>query len=309
MSIVDLSSFEESMGRGDKDTNKVADIADNEADIALEINGDNELNLALTQLHPNGKRLRCFLGLIPTPPIFLHYFCARPNFKKCWVYLIFKKERWLFTLYATSFKGFKTKYFKVGITEVGRPKFPLYLIESPIKIASWNKSTITTSKVEVVNLIDQLSRHLNSRSLVNCRGSKNLYNEVFDTMASHSPKKNIFKKIATQCGAKGSETSSCPIDGVVTLGHGDLAKERDALTDLLEEANNKVFNKHQASFHKALAQAAFFFNTPLDERKFEVMKDVYHGKLVNIQDISSNKYVEVESNVEVVAEYQAAEEE
>ncbi|KAG2384165.1 uncharacterized protein HKW66_Vig0150720 [Vigna angularis] len=44
------------------------------------------------------------------------------------------------------------------------------------------------------------------------------------------------------------------------------------------------------------------------ERKFEVMKDVYHGKLVNIQDISSNKYVEVESNVEVVAEYQAAEE-
>ncbi|WVZ15985.1 hypothetical protein V8G54_013551 [Vigna mungo] len=84
----------------------------------------------------------------------------------------------------------------------------------------------------------------------------------------------------------------------VTIAHA--AKEKDALAGLLEEANNKVFNKHQAGFHKALAQAAFFFNTPLDKGNFEVMKDFYHGKLVNIQDISSNEYVKVESNAEVV---------
>ncbi|KOM43549.1 hypothetical protein LR48_Vigan05g115300 [Vigna angularis] len=68
---------------------------------------------------------------------------------------------------------------------------------------------------------------------------------------------------------------------------GELTEEKDALATQLEEANNEVFNEHQAGFQKALTQAAFFYKILLNEDNFDVYKDIYHDQLVNIQDISN----------------------
>jgi len=59
----------------------------------------------------------------------------------------------------------------------------------------------------------------------------------------------------------------------------------------LEIAKNNVIDQHKLSFQKALDQAAYFYNIPLDEGKLDVDKDYYEGNLLPIDEISSARGV------------------
>ena len=61
----------------------------------------------------------------------------------------------------------------------------------------------------------------------------------------------------------------------------------------LEVAEDSVIEEHELDFKKALQQAAFFYNVPLDEGKFDVDKDFYEGQLMPIDQIPSFTQVEV----------------
>jgi len=54
-----------------------------------------------------------------------------------------------------------------------------------------------------------------------------------------------------------------------------------------EIAENNVINQHELGFQKALDQAAYFYNIPLNEGKFNVEKDFHEGKLLPIDEIPS----------------------
>lgn len=106
------------------------------------------------------------LALTLTPPVFLHYFRTCLNAKKGYASLISVNKKWLFTLFNASFNVFKTRYLKVGLTNVGRsqfyekvdrPKFSIYLMENNGKITSWHKTTTTPKELEVVEIIDHVS--------------------------------------------------------------------------------------------------------------------------------------------------------
>lgn len=101
-----------------------------------------ELNVCPTQLHPNGWAFMqaftiLYTGLLltPTPASFLYFFCALPHPNKSWVSLAPVKDKQLFTSFNSSYKDFKTNFFKIAIQEPdhsqfyfddGRPKFPFY---------------------------------------------------------------------------------------------------------------------------------------------------------------------------------------
>lgn len=65
----------------------------------------------------------CRFGSYPTPSTFSHFFCTRLISKQGWVSLISMEGKWLFKPFATFFKRFQAKYFKLVIKEVGRSKF------------------------------------------------------------------------------------------------------------------------------------------------------------------------------------------
>jgi len=73
-------------------------------------------------------------GLTTTMPLFLHFYKTRPTLTKGWVSFL-RANKILIGLYLTSYKGFKTEFFKVFIPPRGRRfvfdekdqlKFPLY---------------------------------------------------------------------------------------------------------------------------------------------------------------------------------------
>ncbi|WVZ05867.1 hypothetical protein V8G54_019213 [Vigna mungo] len=87
-----------------------------------------ELNLAFTQLHPNG-----------------------------WAFMQAFKEkgRWLFTLFVATFKGFKTNYIKAKFYgEVHWPKLPFY----------WIETIVTSVELDKINTINHLPSHLSFQS-------------------------------------------------------------------------------------------------------------------------------------------------
>jgi len=70
------------------------------------------------------------------------------------------------------------------------------------------------------------------------------------------------------------------------------AEERIAkLLRELEVAEDSVMEEHELGFKKALRQAAFFYNVPLDQGKFDVDKDFYEGQLMSIDQIPSSTQV------------------
>jgi len=72
------------------------------------------------------------------------------------------------------------------------------------------------------------------------------------------------------------------------------AEERvEKLLKELEVAEDSVMEEHEADFKKALQQAAFFYNIPLDEGKFDVDKDFHEGQLMPIDQIPSSTQVVV----------------
>jgi len=55
--------------------------------------------------------------------------------------------------------------------------------------------------------------------------------------------------------------------------------------DDLHRTQDFVLHQHELSFNKALDEAAYFYNVPLNEGKFDVNKDFYKGELVLVDDI------------------------
>lgn len=110
------------------------------------------LNFFPTQLHPNGwtfMQAFCVLCttllLTSTPASFLYFFHALPHPNKSWISVVPVKDKQLFTLFNTSYKDFKTNFFKVAIRDPGRtkfyfddgqPKFPFYWTKNIKKVIS-----------------------------------------------------------------------------------------------------------------------------------------------------------------------------
>jgi len=71
----------------------------------------------------------------------------------------------------------------------------------------------------------------------------------------------------------------------------------------LEVVEDSVMEEHEADFKKALCEAIFFYNIPLDEGKFDVDKDFHECQLMLLEQIPSSIQVAVSaaskaSNVE-----------
>lgn len=100
------------------------------------------VNVVLNQLHPNSWaspqafRLICdMFWLRPSTQTFLHFYSSRPTNCVSWLLLTSQRGNILFTLYTSSYKNFKEKFFKIYIEskgreffydQEGRPKFPFY---------------------------------------------------------------------------------------------------------------------------------------------------------------------------------------
>ena len=54
------------------------------------------------------------------------------------------------------------------------------------------------------------------------------------------------------------------------------------------EAESFIFEQHKLGFEKALQQAKYFYNIPIDEGNFDVKKDFYNGELVPANEIPDN---------------------
>jgi len=71
-----------------------------------------------------------------------------------------------------------------------------------------------------------------------------------------------------------------------------LSKEKiKKLVKDLEVVEDNVLDQHELDFQKALQQAGFFYNIPLDKGKFDVGKDFYQGQLIPIEDIPNAREV------------------
>jgi len=88
------------------------------------------LNVAPTELHPNSWaaiqafRLLCdVLSLRATARSFLHFFGTRPGDRIGWLSLVGQAKNSLFAPYTTSYKNFKTGFFKVVIEQGGQQFF------------------------------------------------------------------------------------------------------------------------------------------------------------------------------------------
>ncbi|KOM52078.1 hypothetical protein LR48_Vigan09g073700 [Vigna angularis] len=84
------------------------------------------LNVAPTQLHPNGwafmqvfSPICSSLALRPTPAAFLYFFHVQPHSSKSWVSLRTIGDRHLLTFFNSSYKDFKGHFFKVVPLEAG----------------------------------------------------------------------------------------------------------------------------------------------------------------------------------------------
>ncbi|KOM31080.1 hypothetical protein LR48_Vigan01g063500 [Vigna angularis] len=70
-----------------------------------------------------------------------------------WFSFISKHGKWLFELYSISFQGFKNKYFK-----------------NPKRLTSGHKFLMTSDEVEAISVINNLTRCLPSRQLIQILG-------------------------------------------------------------------------------------------------------------------------------------------
>ncbi|KOM43300.1 hypothetical protein LR48_Vigan05g090400 [Vigna angularis] len=142
------------------------------------------LNVAPSQLHPNSwGYVQAFavvcraLDIRPTVGLFLYFFRCRPVATKGWVSLISEPGNTLLELYLQSYRGFKEKFFKVSITDVGRrfffdgegnPRFPLYWTQEPLRFTSWSEDKMTIEELEALSVLTSLPRPFSSRQIIEC---------------------------------------------------------------------------------------------------------------------------------------------
>ncbi|XP_022640593.1 uncharacterized protein LOC111242299 [Vigna radiata var. radiata] len=108
----------------------------------------------------------------------------------------------------------------------------------------------------------------------------------------------------------------------LSMAERNVRCERDALIKKvqgeyiqIEEMGNAIVEEHTLRFEKALRQIPYFLNMSTDGVGFDVMKDIYQGKLVPLKDIPNEEFgvavpaegvvpeekVEGEATVEMVA--------
>jgi len=73
---------------------------------------------------------------------------------------------------------------------------------------------------------------------------------------------------------------------------GDLKKEVEGCQKEIEDSKREVhrlkryiLKQHELDFTKALNQAAFFYQIPTNDERFDVGKDFYRGELMSISEI------------------------
>ncbi|KOM52544.1 hypothetical protein LR48_Vigan09g120300 [Vigna angularis] len=153
------------------------------------------LNVAPSQLHPNvWGYMQAFvvlcraLAIRPIVALFLYFLRCRPVAKKGWVSLISEPGNALLELYMQSYRGFKDKFFKVSILDSGRrhyfdgegrPKFPLYWTQEPLRFTSWAEDKMTIEELEALNVLTALPRPFSSRRLINCLEHDDADSRVF----------------------------------------------------------------------------------------------------------------------------------
>ena len=93
----------------------------------------NILNIAHTQLHPNGwASMQAFsilcelLSLSPSPRSFLYYYSSRPGKRPSWLSLISKSDICFLKPFTSSYKDFKGNFLKILIEPEGREYFFLW---------------------------------------------------------------------------------------------------------------------------------------------------------------------------------------
>jgi len=77
----------------------------------------------------------------------------------------------------------------------------------------------------------------------------------------------------------------------MTLSNYRFEKKIEKLVKDLEIVEDNVLDQHELDFKKALQQATFFYNIPLEEGKFDINKNFYQGQLMLIEEIVSAQEV------------------
>ena len=139
------------------------------------------LNVAPTQLHPNSwaslqafRLLAEMFRLRLSPHVFLSFYSTRPSSPVKWVSLISQSHNVLFTPFFSSYKYFKDSFFEIIITPASRhhffngdnAKFPLYWTRDPVHYLSWPRSPTIEDDKKMFDIMDQLPRKLNVRSIL-----------------------------------------------------------------------------------------------------------------------------------------------
>lgn len=117
------------------------------------------LNIAPTQLHPNGWGfLRAFsilmkgLDSVPSIGWFFYYFQAKANTKVGWTSLNKQPRRGILLALTQSYKDFKPKFFRVRagsrcphllVDQEGKEKFPLYWTKGPLAKLKYDSRWLT----------------------------------------------------------------------------------------------------------------------------------------------------------------------
>jgi len=130
------------------------------------------LNIAPTQLHPNGwaymqdfSILCKFLSLSPNPKAFLYYYSSQPGKRQGWLSLISKSKICFLKPFTSSYKNFKGGFFKILIEDNGRryffdgdvPTFPFYWTSQPLKFNSWSYHSMDAEDRHVFEVLGHLS--------------------------------------------------------------------------------------------------------------------------------------------------------
>ena len=141
----------------------------------------NFLNIAPTQLHPNGwAPMQAFsilcklLSLSPSPKSFLYYYSSRPGKRPGWLSLISKPRICFLKPYTSSYKDFKGGFFKVLIEPEGKeyffngdiPKFPLYWTIDPLKFNSWSCHSMDAADRHIIEVFGHISYRIPTRALL-----------------------------------------------------------------------------------------------------------------------------------------------
>jgi len=138
--------------------------------------------VAPTQLHPNTwSSIQAFclicgvLHLHPTPSCFLNYYTSHPTNPVLWHSLISQLGNVIFNSFATSYKKFKKRFFKVCIRpeatsyffdEISWSRFSLYLTKKPRDFKEWPRPAVGAEELDILSFFDTLPRKLPTRKLV-----------------------------------------------------------------------------------------------------------------------------------------------